>query len=85
MGPVSSRPAMLQITLKLEKIPTQSKEYRPILQLVGQMTRISLLEATDTRLRLGDIGLGQSVDVSVNLKAGSRIVVSSIPAFGYHA
>ena len=70
MGPVSSGQPF-QITLKLENTDTV-KEIRNLTATFEPNDQISLLEATDTR-QIGDIGPGQSVDVSVNLKAGSEL------------
>ena len=70
MGPVSSGQPF-QITLKLEKTDTV-KGIRNLTATFEPNDQISLLEATDTR-QIGDIGPGQSVDVSVNLKAGSEL------------
>ena len=70
MGPVSSGQPF-QITLKLENTDTV-KGIRNLTATFEPNDQISLLEATDTR-QIGDIGPGQSVDVSVNLKAGSEL------------
>lgn len=70
MGPVSSGQPF-QITLKLENTDTV-KGIRNLTAIFEPNDQISLLEATDTR-QIGDIGPGQSVDVSVNLKAGSEL------------
>lgn len=70
MGPVSSGQPF-QITLKLENTDTV-KGIRNLTATFEPNDQISLLEATDTR-QIGDIGPGQSVDVSVNLKAGSDL------------
>ena len=70
MGPVSSGQPF-QITLKLENTDTV-KEIRNLTATFEPNDQISLLEATDTR-QIGDIGPGQSVDVPVNLKAGSEL------------
>ena len=70
MGPVSSGQPF-QITLKLENTDTV-KGIRNLTATFEPNDQISLLEATDTR-QIGDIGPGQSVDVPVNLKAGSEL------------
>ena len=70
MGPVSSGQPF-QITLKLENTDTV-KGIRNLTATFEPNDQISLLEATDTR-QIGDIGPGQSVDVSMNLKAGSEL------------
>ena len=70
MGPVSSGQPF-QITLKLENTDTV-KGIRNLTATFEPNDQISLLEATDAR-QIGDIGPGQSVDVSVNLKAGSEL------------
>lgn len=70
MGPVSSGQPF-QIILKMENTDTV-KGIRNLTATFEPNDQISLLEATDTR-RIGDIGPGQSVDVPVNLKAGSEL------------
>ena len=70
MGPVSSGQPF-QITLNW-RITDTVKGIRNLTATFEPNDQISLLEATDTR-QIGDIGPGQSVDVSVNLKAGSEL------------
>ena len=63
MGPVSPGQPF-QITLKLENTDTVKRNTESYSYLEPN-DQISLLEATDTR-QIGDIGPGQSVDVSQN-------------------
>ena len=70
MGPVRSGQPF-QILLKMENTDTV-KGIRNLTATFEPNDQISLLEATDTR-HIGDIGPGQSADVSVNLKAGSEL------------
>nr|WP_329602225.1 hypothetical protein [Lachnoclostridium pacaense] len=70
MGPVNSGQPF-QILLKMENTDT-AKGIRNLTATFEPNDQISLLEATDTR-QIGDIGPGQSVDVPVNLKAGSEL------------